>query len=229
MLEFIGLITLCFIGYKILKVLLEKNKKINSYKYSLETRDFAVNELNIPSNYFNYITSSKMIDIKDMALSMQKIMYPNTTWPCLLAITIYMYFYNDLKKGNQIIDFLKIDKDLIKQELDSDPNQTVEFFVNSKNSYESYTDNEINKLLLAASKIPNKNIIHDSSLLERIDRYVDTADNFGWASYNEGDISFEVYDIDERGTSYFVSVQKIDKGNEKSASTLTVEKENTLS
>lgn len=43
------------------------------------------------------------------------------------------------------------------------------------------------------------------------------------------DISFEVYDIDESGASYFVSVQKIDKENEKSASTLTVEKENTLS
>ena len=64
MLEFIGFIALCFIGYKILIVFLRNKNSLNSPKNAVEIRNFATNELEVPSNYFNYITSSKIEEIK---------------------------------------------------------------------------------------------------------------------------------------------------------------------
>ncbi|MGD9700439.1 hypothetical protein [Acinetobacter sp.] len=224
MLEFIGFMALCFVGYKVLKFFIVKNNHLNSFKYGMETRYFAVNELNIPTSYFNYVTLNKIEDIKRIALSLQKTLYPHATWPCLLAISIYMYFYDDLKKNNNIINELKIDPDLIKEVLQLDPNKLIEYFINSKKNYRLYTDEQVNQLIRESSKIYNKNISHDSSLFQRIDKYIETSEYMCWASHSLTSRGFEVCDMNNPQDSYFVSLEFINPEDQKSPITFVCNK-----
>lgn len=100
MLEFIGFITLCFFGYKILILFLRKKNAVSNSESGFEIRNFSIDELGVPSNYFNYITSSKIEDIKKKALYLKENNFKDSSWPMLMAISIYLFFMKTVKKLN---------------------------------------------------------------------------------------------------------------------------------
>lgn len=223
MLEFIGFIALCFIGYKILIVFLRNKNSLNSPKNAVEIRNFATNELEVPSNYFNYITSSKIEEIKHKALYLKENNFKDSNWQYLMAASIYLFFYEDCKKSeyesNPIIDFLKIDENIVKKQLESDPYRRISYFIESKKDYQFWTDDQITSLIISSAKINNKNISHNSSLYERIERYAD--DNYSYG-YQDGSIYFYTDEID--GNTYGVIVEPINpEENQKSPVKLKVD------
>jgi hypothetical protein len=209
MLEFIGFIALCFIGYKVIVFFLKSKKSLDNSKNAFEIRNFATNELQVPSNYFNYITSSKIEEIKKKALYLKENNFKDSSWQCLMATSIYLYFYEDCKKTeygiNPIIDFLKIDENVIKNQLESNPYEIINYFINAKKDYQFWTNDQITNLIIKSSKIKNNNISHNPSIYERIERYAN--ENYYSYGYNDGNIYFYTDEIDE--ITYGVVVEPI--------------------
>lgn len=198
MLEFIGFIALCFVGYKIFKVFSDKNKMFNNIKYAVEIKDFAINELRVPESYFHYLTQNKIEDIKQCALFFKKNKYPDSSWSCLMAITIYMNFYEDLIKNNNLINNLNIDVDTIKKHLEIDPNILIEYFINAKKDYKNYKKHEVDELIVNSSKLANKYISHHPSLEKILEKYA--KDNNYFTDYFDGGMGFFAENIDSNNT-----------------------------
>ena len=216
MLEFIGFITLCFFGYKILILFLRKKNAVSNSESGFEIRNFSIDELGVPSNYFNYITSSKIEDIKKKALYLKENNFKDSSWPMLMAISIYLFFYEDCKKteyeSNAVMDFLKIDPTIIKKELELDPYKIINYFINAKKDYEFATNDQITNLIVESSKIDGKNISYKSSIYERMSRYAD--DNWYSHGHNEDCVYFYAESIDDNIYSVVVKAINYEEGRE---------------
>lgn len=218
MLEFIGFITICFIIFKILTFYLKNKSSVNSVQYGDEIRYFSINELNIPSNYFNYITGRNIESIKNKAIHLKESnpVFKNVEWTRLMAASIYLSFNKDcqsidLDSTKSIFEVLKIEISIIEKELESNPYQIVRHFLQAGKNYEFSTDDEIKNLILECSKVHNRKISYPM-LYDRIsalayDNY--TTEFFG----DHRGLWFFPDDIDDKIHSVIVEALEPEKGD----------------
>lgn len=200
MLEFIGFIALCFIFYKILKKIFIKKRQFDSIKSYVTAESLAINELNIPRIYFNYIISENIDEIKEIALDI-KDDFPNASWEAIMAFTVYTYFYDDFFDEHPILDDISLDA----KKLDN-PDNIKKYFINSKSSYLNYTNYEIEELIIEASKIKSREITHHPSLAKRIIKY--TEDKKYFLDYFNNGMGFFAKDIDHKN-EYTVFIKPV--------------------
>ena len=106
MFEFIGMAVVAWIAFLIIKGILRSKTnssgKINSTstEFGLEARRIATQELFIPNQYYNFITTNHMESLKQQALVLREnsAEFKKTSWPRLLALSFYTWFYNDCMK-----------------------------------------------------------------------------------------------------------------------------------
>lgn len=134
MFEIIGIIVVCWIVFKILKALISATSTVRSKEFGKEARHIATNTLKVPESYYNYMIINKMDLIKRTAeiLPTHDEGFKNTSWPRLLALTIYGEFHQDCdqwQRGNpikdQIFTSIGITPDMIASELSRDPTAVI--------------------------------------------------------------------------------------------------------
>lgn len=131
MFEFIGIAVVAWVVFSIIQSVIKAKGSQTSKEYGLEARRIANNELGVPTSYYNFITLNHMENVKETALMLQeKEDTKNTSWPRLLALSIYAFFYLDCKeflndnKTKQILLFdLKITPEVIAEIASQDPNE----------------------------------------------------------------------------------------------------------
>lgn len=123
MFEFIGIAVVCWFAFKIVMAFVKAKGTVSSKEYGLETRRIATQELLVPSSYYNFLTTNHMESVKETAIMIrEKDECKNTSWPRLMALAIYAFFYLDC---NEVIkgDF---DKTTLFSKLKIEPEITVE-------------------------------------------------------------------------------------------------------
>ena len=99
-----------------------------------EARRISVVELEVPERYFNYIASTKMDEIREIANKLGRIdLYKRTSLPRKLALVIYSEFHQDCEqseRGNPIAQKLlgqrlRIPGQLISLEVNRDASEVL--------------------------------------------------------------------------------------------------------
>lgn len=83
MFEVIGIAVLVWFAFSIIRGLLRAKQRSSSAEFGLEARRIATQELFIPNQYYNYITTSHMDDFKQQALVLRENYseFKRTSWP----------------------------------------------------------------------------------------------------------------------------------------------------
>jgi len=178
-LSFIGFLTVCFFIFVLIKAFLKKKPSSQSVEYGVETRRLAINELDVPSSYFNYLTNKQIDEIKNKAIYLKdsNSIFKEADWPRLMATSIYLFFAKDcesenLKDLNSVFNLLKIDQATVDKVLSNNSHQLITLFAQAGKDYEFASDNEIKKLIKEHAKISENNISY-AKLSKRIDRFVE--------------------------------------------------------
>lgn len=179
MLSFIGFLTVCFFIFVLIKAVLKKKPSSQSVEYGIETRRLAINELEVPSSYFNYLTNKQIDEIKNKAIYLKdsNSIFKESDWPRLMATSIYLFFAKDcesenLKDSNSVFNLLKIDQATVDKVLSNNSHQLITLFAQAGKDYEFASDSEIKKLIKEHAKISENNISY-AKLSKRIDRFVE--------------------------------------------------------
>ncbi|MHA3099112.1 hypothetical protein [Acinetobacter brisouii] len=151
MLSFIGFLTVCFFIFMFIKkALLNKKPSTQSIEYGIETRRLATTELNVPSSYFNYITSKHIDMIKDKAIYLKNNnpIFKDADWPRLMAASIYLLFIKDCESANftnshSMFNLLKIDPSVVESGLKTNSHQLIASFAQAGKDYEFSSDDEM--------------------------------------------------------------------------------------
>lgn len=207
MLEFIGFLALCFIGYKILKVFVIKNNQFKNIKNFVEIENFCINELNVQKAYFDCVLAEGMHFLNEDAIELKE-EYPENNWSSIMAYCIYIEYscQLELEYGN-LYNENHLNVKLEKVNLDDldDPENLQDYFLKSKLDYSNYTNNEINNLIKKRSEILNNKITHHPSILNRLVKYAKSK-NYVLESLNSG-IGFIA--IDDDYNEYYVFIKPI--------------------
>lgn len=207
MLEFIGFLALCFIGYKILKVFAVKSNKLKNIKNFVEMKNFCMNELNVQKAYFDCVLTEGMHFLNEQAMELKE-EYPENDWSSIMAYSIYIEYicflvldYDNLHNEN----YLNVKLEKVNLDDLDDPENLQDYFLKSKLNYSNYTSSEITNLIKKRSEILNNKITHHSSILNRLIKYAKSKD-YVLESLNGG-ISFIA--IDDDYNEYFVFIKPI--------------------
>jgi hypothetical protein len=100
MFEFIGIAVVAWVGYSIIVGLIRAKKSSSSVEYGLEARRIATQELFVPNQYYNYMTTNHIEDLKRQALVLRENspQFKRTSWPRLLALGLFAWFHRDCSK-----------------------------------------------------------------------------------------------------------------------------------
>lgn len=100
MFEFIGIAVVAWVAFSIVRGILRAKKGSASTEYGLEARRIATQELFVPSQYYNYVTTNHMDDLKQQALVLRdnSSEFKRTSWPRLLALSVFTWFHRDCSK-----------------------------------------------------------------------------------------------------------------------------------
>ena len=129
MFEVIGISVVAWFAFSIIRGLLGAKQSSSSAEFGLEARRIATQELFIPNQYYNYITTNHMDDLKQQALVLRENSseFKRTSWPRLLALSLYTWFHNDCRKFHnddpsrlQLFRQLHIESDVIATTLMQD-------------------------------------------------------------------------------------------------------------
>ena len=122
MFEVIGMAVVAWFAFSIIRGLLRAKQRSSSAEFGLEARRIATQELFIPNEYYNYITTSHMEDLKQQALVLRENSseFKRTSWPRLLALSLYIWFHNDDPSRLQLFRQLHIEPDVIATTLMQD-------------------------------------------------------------------------------------------------------------
>ena len=129
MFEVIGMAVVAWFAFSIIRGLLRAKQRSSSAEFGLEARRIATQELFIPNEYYNYITTSHMEDLKQQALVLRENSseFKRTSWPRLPALSLYIWFHNDCSKFHnddpsrlQLFRQLHIEPDVIATTLMQD-------------------------------------------------------------------------------------------------------------
>jgi hypothetical protein len=239
LLEIIGFIVVCWIGYKLLKGFFRASATVRSQEHGREARDFAVRELDVPEPYFNNLVVSNIEAVKHTAAALRDgdQEFKSVSWPKLLALVIYGEFHKDClqwKAGNPIPDQLftrlGITADVIAKELDRDPRAMIHGSIRheqSSASKDSMSNNAIEALIVWAAQKRGKDVSCPSLSYDRFCDYVETKDCGGeWFPNYAGMRTW----IDIDGSCYAVCVDTIDASKEGATGVvLSVQKERVTS
>lgn len=129
MFEFIGIAVVVWVIFSIIRGVIRAKGSRTSKEYGLEARRIATNELGVPTSFYNFITLNHMENVKETALMLrEKEDTKNTSWPRLLALSIYAFFYldckeflNDNKTKQKLLFDLKITPEVIAEIASQDP------------------------------------------------------------------------------------------------------------
>lgn len=134
MLEFIGIVVVCWIGFSIIKGIFRASSTVRSQEFGKEARHIATRELKVPDSYYSHLTINNIEAIKNSALILQnqEDAFRHCSWPRLLALVVYGEFHKDCqqwKLGNPITDQLfsrlGITNDQVVRELDRDASAVI--------------------------------------------------------------------------------------------------------
>ena len=134
MFEIIGIAVVAWIVFFLVRSLLRAKKGSSSTEFGLEARRIATQELFVPDQYYNYMTIGHMDALKQQALVLREksIEYKRTSWPRLLALSVYTWFHNDCQKFHnddpsrvQLFRQLHIEPDVIATTLIRDLPETL--------------------------------------------------------------------------------------------------------
>jgi hypothetical protein len=134
MFEFIGIVVVLWIVYIIIKALFTGKSMARGKKFGKEARYIAINELNVPVEYYNSAVINDIEEVKKAALQLkeQSDDHKNFSWPRLLAWTIYGSFRHTCEQyqlGNPVsqseLENLSISSDVIFKELDRNPSDLL--------------------------------------------------------------------------------------------------------
>lgn len=134
MFEVIGIAVVAWVAFSIIRAILRTKRGSASAEFGLEVRRIATQELFIPNQYYNYITTNHMDDLKQQALVLRdnSSEFKRTSWPRLLALSLFTWFYNDCRKFHndersrvQLFRQLKIEPDVIATTLMQDSTQVM--------------------------------------------------------------------------------------------------------
>nr|WP_312384805.1 hypothetical protein [Moraxella sp. CTOTU47579] len=90
---FIGIVIL-FIMYSLFKA----KSQIRSAEFGKEARYIAVNELDVPEQYFMHIVTYNIDTVKNIALALkEKPNFSSMSWPRLMAYGVGSLYYKDCK------------------------------------------------------------------------------------------------------------------------------------
>ena len=136
MFEFIGIAFVCWLAFIFIRGIARgigraKGTQASS-EYGLEARRIATLELGVPNSFYNYITVNHIEAIKEAALILrEKEGSERTSWPRLLALCIYAFFYLDCKEvlgendnKKRLFVTLNIEPQVIRNIAMQDPNET---------------------------------------------------------------------------------------------------------
>lgn len=99
MFEFIGIAVVCWFAFTIARGIYRAKRGSASKEYGLETRRIATQDLEVPDTFYNFITVNHMQQVKEAALMLkEKPGCERTSWPRLMAVCIYAFFYLDCKE-----------------------------------------------------------------------------------------------------------------------------------
>jgi hypothetical protein len=134
MLEVIGGIFVLWIGFSILKGFLKAFSSARSSEFGKEARRIAVGDLGVPSQYYNFFVTNHMNEVKEAAqfLPQHDTKFKNTSWPRLIALTIYGEFHKDCEQfryGNptteQLFQRLQVKNEAVANELARNPTEVA--------------------------------------------------------------------------------------------------------
>lgn len=100
MFEFIGIAFVCWLIFAFIRGIMRAKGTSTSKEYGLETRRIATQEMFIPNQYYNFIVTNHMDDLKKQALVLKDNggKYEKTSWPRLLALGMLCWFHRDCLK-----------------------------------------------------------------------------------------------------------------------------------
>lgn len=126
MFELIGIVVVCWIGFKVLRGFFRGASTVRGQEYGKEARHIATRDLEVPDSYYNYIVTNKIEALKNAAdmLRERDDDFKGCSWPRVLALVIYGEFHQDCeqwKYGNPITEQLfiriRITHEMINNEL----------------------------------------------------------------------------------------------------------------
>lgn len=235
MLEIIGVIAVCWVGYKLLKGFSRAAATVRSQEHGRAARDFAVRELDVPEPYFNNLVVSNIEAVKHTAATLRDgdQEFKGVSWPKLLALVIYGEFHKDCvqwKAGNPILDqlFMRlgITADEIARELDRDPRVMIYGSIaheKSSANKDSMSDSAIEALIVWAAQKRGKDVSCPHLRYDRFCEYVEAKECGGeWFPNYAGMRTW----IDIDSSIYSVCVDTIDASKEDASGVvLSVQKE----
>ena len=103
MFEIIGMAVVAWLGYHVIKITFRSWNTVRRMKIGEEARRIALEEMGLPSGYYNFMVLNKIDIVKFNAQILQHSFpqYEKTPWPRYIALSVLDFFIKDCKKWGE--------------------------------------------------------------------------------------------------------------------------------
>lgn len=179
MLWFIIFAIAIFMAYKYVikktKEKIERNRILGQL-----VRHYSVEELLIPSKYYYHIVSSRIEELKNIAVTKQatRPYFATIEYTRLLAGMIYIAYHNDCEnavkyKMFSTFNMYGISEEEVRKEASAPASTILDVYLEADRDYTFASEKEMESLFLQHLEIGERNISYNHTLANRMDKYAD--------------------------------------------------------